>query len=203
MRSSAWLLGVCAISIATGSLVLAQRRAPPLPDVPMEPLTLLERGPCDPPFHGSNCPPPPGDPQCRTPLTAESRDRTVRVEIVEDGHPADLVAIHLVLHDGARSFIRRELGHSGVGCGTFEMYGASYEVDSVRVRDVLFGPRPEVIVIARSSRGRQEILCSTDTSPPACTRGGDITALPRFRRPDVVISGVQRYRLLLPAPTTP
>lgn len=169
----------------------------------MEPLTLLTGGPCDPPFHGSNCPPPPGDPQCLVRRTAESRDHAVRVEIIEDGRPLDLVAIHLVIHDGPRSFIRRELGHSGVGCGTFEMYGASYAVESVRVRDVLFGPRPEVIVIARSSRGRQEIDCSTDTSPPACTRGGDITALPRLRRPDVVISGVQRYRLLLPAPTTP
>ena len=102
----------------------------------------------------------------------------------------------------AQEFIRRELGHSGVGCGTFEMYGASYGVESVRVRDVLFGPRPEVIVIARGSRGRQEILCTTDVSPPVCTRGGDITALPRFRRPDVVISGMQRYRLVLPASAT-
>lgn len=168
----------------------------------MEAITALTRGPCDPPFHGSNCPPPPEGPQCLTRLTAESRDHNVRVEIVEDGIPSDLLAVHLVIHDGASHFIRRELGHSGVGCGTFEMYGASYGVESVRVRDVLFGPRPEVIVIARGSRGRQEILCTTDVSPPACTRGGDITALPRFRRPDVVIAGMQRYRLVLPASAT-
>ncbi len=191
---------VAAVFVTTplviGSLALAQRPPPP-PEVDATPLVVLDRGPCDPPFHGSNCPPPPGAPQCRARLTAESRDHSVRAEIIEDGHPLDLVAIHLVVHDGARAYMWRELGQSGVGCGTFEMYGASFDVDTVRVADVILGPRPEIIAIATGSRGRQLILCSTDSSPPSCVRG-DIAATPRFRRPDLVISGAQRFRVRLP-----
>lgn len=128
-----------------------------------------------------------------------ARDGSVTAEIVEDGHPMGLLAVHLVVRDGARAHRLAHLGERGVGCGTFEMFGASYEVDSLRVADVLFGPRPEVILLARNTRGRELVLCSTDVTPPVCTRG-DITALPRFRRPDLVVAGRERFRPRLPVP---
>lgn len=88
-----------------------------------------------------------------------------------------------------------------MGCGTFEMFSSDYHVESLRVGDVLHGPRPEVVMIGRHSRGLDLVLCTTDVSPPVCTRG-DITARPRFRRPDLVIAGHERFRMgLVPDPT--
>ena len=78
--------------------------------------------------------------------TATSPDATVTAEIVADGDPMDLQAVHLVVRRAGRTWARREIGHAGVGCGTFEMYAASCTIEELRVADVLGDPAPEVVV---------------------------------------------------------
>lgn len=176
-------------------VALAQRRREDPPIVPPMSLAPLPGGDaCDPPFAGDHCPPPPGAPECRVAEHARSRDGSVSVELVEDGHRLGLQAVHFVIRDGAQTFARRSFAERGVGCGTFEMFSADYRVESLRVEDVLHGPRPEVVMIGRHSRGEELVLCTTDVSPPVCVRG-DITARPRFRRPDLVVAGRERYRM--------
>lgn len=191
---------VLAASLALAASALAQPaprgERPPIPVVASSPLEVMGASACEPPFHGSNCPPPPGVAQCRVREHAASRDGAVRVELVEDGNPMDLVAVHFVVRVGDRAFRRPHIAERGVGCGTFEMFSAGYGVTSLRVADVLHGPAPEIILRGQTSRGPELFLCSTDVLPPRCVRG-DVTAQPRFRRPDLVIAGSERYRFSL------
>ena len=186
---------VLGLSVLASAATLAQRRRVEPPIVPPMSLAPLPGGnACDPPFAGDHCPPPPGPPECRVAEHAQSRDGAVSVELVEDGHRLGLQAVHFVIRDGAQTFARRSFAERGVGCGTFEMFSTDYRVESLRVEDVLHGPRPEIVMIGRHSRGEELVLCTTDVTPPVCVRG-DLTARPRFRRPDLVIAGRERYRM--------
>lgn len=178
-----------ALSIVTASAVGAQEGTiAELTPVPLEPIGASA---CDPPF-ASACPPSPGGSRCVTREHATSRDGRVLVELAEDGPPLDLVAVHLVVRTAAGAFVRRQIGERGVGCGTFELYAAHFSVDELRVRDVLFGPAPEVIVRSGSSAA---LVCTVDTSPPSCASFRPLGVRLRFQRPDMVIDGSARYRI--------
>lgn len=158
------------------------------------------------PFH-SACPPRPGAPsECAALASASNRDRSVRAESVRDGERMDLQAMHLIVRRDEAAWIVRELGHDGVGCGTFGLFGARFDVHDVRVRDVLAGPAPEVILrydTGFSAGGEQLLLCTTDVEPPRCLSRTVGPGRLRFRRPDVVVSSALRFQVDLrrdPAP---
>lgn len=203
MRAGPMLtIGILASTvIAIGGEAQRGRRPerPPIPAVAAWPLEPMGASACEPPFPGSSCAPGPGAHQCRAIESARSRDGSVSVELVEDGNPMDLVAVHLVVRVGDRAFRDEHIAERGVGCGPFEMFSASYGVDSLRVADVLHGPAPEIILLGRSARGPELFLCTTDVLPPRCVRG-DVTATPRFRHPDLVIAGPERYRFTIDPP---
>lgn len=171
----------------------------------LEPMKALAGATCDPPFRGV-CPPSGQAPRCEAEVRARSRDRTVSAEVVRDGVMVELLAMHLVVQTGADRWILREIGERGVACGTFEMSASSFEVLELRVADVLFGPRPEVILRTRDGtawqRGNVDDLtvCTTDVSPPRCMARPVPQARPRFGRADRVRVGDHVYTIEAPTP---
>lgn len=192
-------LALLAIVSLAAALARAQEQSLPVEaSEAMEPVPAA--GVCAPPFAGSACPPPPGDPECRAREHAQSRDGAVRAELVEDGRPLDLVAVHLVVHTPSGSFSRRHVGERGVACGTFEMSSSSFTVDELAVRNALFGRAPEVILRAHHASGPDSlIVCSTDVSPPRCLARPSERAV-RFQRPDTIRVGTYSFRMDLGVP---
>jgi hypothetical protein len=159
-----------------------------------EPLVEVIGDVCDPPF-ADVCPPSPGLPECRASETATSRDRSVTAELVHDGRRLGLEAVHLVIRRAGRTWVRREVGHDGVGCGTLEMYATSFHVEELRVADVLGDRAPEVILRVRGDGPDDALwLCSTGDAPRCVARPVTRARL-RFQRPDRVLSGPERYRV--------
>lgn len=198
VRSPAWIASLVCVAVAGVSAqppADAGSVAEALVGEALEPLTAPD--PCTPPFR-SACPTPPGAPECRVRAHAASRDGRVQAEIVEDGWSNDLQAIHLVIRVGTDAFVRREIGHSGVGCDTFDLYATRYEVLELRVRDVLGDRAPEVYVRSQYSSGQGVHLCGTGGVAPRCVS----TVVPddarvRFLRPDVLAIGAGRLRVAL------
>lgn len=171
---------------------------PAAPREPGQAMTPLVGDPCTPPYR-SSCPPRPGAPlECAAFARAQSRDRSVRAEIVRDGDRMDLQAIHLVVRRGEAAWIVREIGLDGVGCGTFDLFAASFDVHDLQVKDVLAGPAPEVILrydAGSSAGGEYLLLCTTDVEPPRCVSLTVGAGRLRFRRPDLVVSKALRLEV--------
>lgn len=169
------------------------------------PMPALVGGTCEPPFRGV-CPPSGQTPRCEAEARARSRDRTVVAEVVRDGVEVELLAMHLVVRTGADRWVLRKIGERGVACATLEMSAARFEVVELRVADVLFGPRPEVILRTRDGTAWQRggvddlTVCTTDTSPPRCMQRPVPQASPRFARRGRVRVGDHVYRVEPPAP---
>lgn len=168
---------------------------------PSTPMRRVDGGPCTPPFADA-CPPAREGPSCDVRQRARSRDRSVSAELVADGSPLGLSAIHLVVRRGADAWAVREIAHEGVGCGTFELYSTSFAVRELRVADVLAGPAPEVVLRfhtdasgAPPNAHDHMLLCTTDTSPPRCVARAVTRDRLRFQRPSTVISGPHRYEV--------
>ena len=101
------LLTLCAVASA-----LAQ-------DVePSTPLVELHGAVCDPPFFGA-CAPSGRPPECRVLRTATSPDATVTAEIVADGDPMDLQAVHLVVGFAGPDVLRFQGVYSRQECSHF------------------------------------------------------------------------------------
>lgn len=192
------MLAVLCVSLVAAAEPGEERRVEPAPGEPSQAMTPLVGDPCTPPYR-SSCPPRPGaTTECAAFTSARSRDSSVRAEIVRDGDRLDLQAIHLVVRRGETAWIVREIGLEGVGCGTFDLFGASFDVHDLQVRDVLAGPAPEVILRydAGSSRGGAHLLlCTTDVEPPRCASWTVGPGRLRFRRPDRVVSKALRLRV--------
>jgi hypothetical protein len=182
-----------ALVILALAFVVVSAHAQALPTLEARPLVPVDGSLCPTPFT-SACPPPPGDPVCAVREHAESRDGRVRAEIVEDGRPADLVAVHLAIHVDGHAFVLREIGHRGVGCGTDDLYAARFDVRQLRVADVLGNRAPEVVLRAAHADGDVLYVCATD-GVPRCV-SNRIASTVRFARPDVIVLAGDRMRVV-------
>jgi hypothetical protein len=101
--------------------------------------------------------------------------------------------VHLVVRRGTEVWIARELGHAGVGCDSTGLYATHFDVESLTVRDVLFGREPEILLRtpggAETGGGDWLLVCTTDTSPPRCNDVVVSARRVRYRRPNVVLGG--------------